>query len=93
MIVSILVFSVTGWHNPILNLVIRLALLPVVAGLSYEIIKWAGKSESKFVQVFNVPGLFFQNFTTKEPDDSMLEVAIEAMNNVLVDTNKGEDKW
>lgn len=93
MVVSILVFSVTGWHNPIINLLIRLALLPVVAGLSYEIIKWAGKSESKFVQAFNGPGLFFQKFTTKEPDDSMIEVAIEAMNNVLVDTNKGEDKW
>lgn len=94
MVVSILVFSFAGWYNEAWkNMIIRLLLLPVVAGISYEIIKFAGKSESKVVQLLNVPGMMFQKYTTKEPDDSMVEVAIEAMNNVLDTTNEGEDKW
>lgn len=94
MVVSILVFSFAGWHDAAWkNMIIRLILLPVVAGISYEIIKFSGKSESKIVQLLNVPGLAFQSFTTKEPDDSMVEVAIEAMKGVLETTNEGEDKW
>ncbi len=94
MVVSILVFSFAGWHDEAWkNMIIRLILLPVVAGISYEIIKFAGKSQSKAVQLLNVPGLMFQKYTTKEPDDSMVEVAIEAMKNVLETTNEGEDKW
>lgn len=94
MIVSILVFSFAGWYNEAWkNMIIRLLLLPVVAGISYEIIKFAGKSQSKVVQLLNVPGLMFQNYTTKEPEDSMVEVAIEAMKNVLETTDEGEDKW
>jgi len=94
MVVSILVFSFAGWYEEAWkNMVIRLLLLPVVAGISYEVIKFAGKSESKIVQLLNVPGLMFQNYTTKEPDDSMVEVAIEAMKGVLETTKEGEDKW
>ncbi|OPZ86007.1 MAG: hypothetical protein BWY74_03760 [Firmicutes bacterium ADurb.Bin419] len=94
MVVSILVFSFAGWYDEAWkNMIIRLLLLPVVAGISYEIIKFAGKSQSKFVQLLNVPGMMFQKYTTKEPDDSMVEVAIEAMNNVLNTTKEGEDKW
>ena len=94
MVVSILVFSFAGWYDEAWkNMIIRLLLLPVVAGISYEIIKFAGKSESKIVRILNVPGLMFQNYTTKEPDDSMVEVAIEAMKNVLETTKEGEDKW
>ena len=94
MVVSILVFSFAGWYDEAWkNMIIRLLLLPVVAGISYEVIKFAGKSDSKIVRILNVPGLMFQNFTTKEPDDSMVEVAIEAMKNVLETTKEGEDKW
>ncbi|TYQ14901.1 UNVERIFIED_CONTAM: uncharacterized protein YqhQ [Acetivibrio alkalicellulosi] len=92
MVVSILVFSMTGWHHPLINIVIRLALLPVVAGISYEITRFAGRSESTFVRIISAPGLFFQNFTTKEPDESQIEVAIEAMKNVMVE-DKEKDKW
>lgn len=94
MVVSILVFSFAGWYEEAWkNMIIRLLLLPVVAGISYEVIKFAGKSQSKIVQILNMPGLMFQNYTTKEPDDSMVEVAIEAMKGVLETTKEGEDKW
>lgn len=92
MIVSILVFSLTPWIGVWQNIVIRLLLLPLVAGLSYEIIKFAGRSESKLVGILNIPGLAFQRFTTDEPDDSQIEVAIEAMKSVLV-KDREEDKW
>lgn len=92
MIISILIFSLTGWHSVIINLLIRLPLIPVVAGVSYEIIKIAGRSTSKFTRIINAPGMAFQFFTTKEPDASQIEVAIAAFNNVLVD-NKEADKW
>ena len=92
MIVSILVFSVTPWNSIWQNILMRLLLLPLVAGLSYEIIKFAGRSQSKIAGILNVPGLAFQRFTTSEPDDSQIEVAIEAMKSVLVD-DKELDKW
>ncbi|MFZ5986824.1 MAG: DUF1385 domain-containing protein [Bacillota bacterium] len=92
MIVSIMVFSVAGLHNMWMNILIRLILLPLVAGLSYEIIKFAGRSESKIMGIVNAPGLMFQRYTTREPDDSQIEVAIEAMKNVLV-KSKEDDKW
>lgn len=85
MIISILVFSFTGWHNVFINITIRLLLVPVVAGLSYEIIKFVGKRENKISKIINKPGLFFQKFTTLEPDDFQIEVAIAAMNSVLKD--------
>lgn len=92
MIVSIMVFSLTPWVGVWQNIVIRLVLLPLVAGLSYEIIKFAGRSESKIVSILNIPGLAFQRFTTNEPDDSQIEVAIEAMKSVLV-KDREQDKW
>lgn len=92
MIVSIMVFSLAGQHGLWQNILLRIILLPLVAGLSYEIIKFAGRSESKLVGIINKPGLMFQRFTTREPDDSQIEVAIEAMKNVLV-KNKEDDKW
>ncbi len=92
-IVSILVFAFTGWHNILINSVIRILLVPVVAGLSYEALKFAGRhSEHKFVKILNAPGMAFQRFTTREPDDSQLEVAIAAFKNVLV-ADKEADKW
>ena len=74
------------------NMLYRLLLLPVVAGLSYEMIKLAGKSKNKFVALLTKPGLWLQKITTREPDDSQLEVAIESLKAVLTG-NKEDDKW
>ncbi|QZY55504.1 DUF1385 domain-containing protein [Crassaminicella profunda] len=92
MVVSLLLFSMVGWPNPVMRVLSRLLLMPIVAGISYEIIKWAGKSQSKMVRYISYPGLLFQKLTTREPDDSQLEVAIEAMKNVLTD-DKEADLW
>lgn len=92
MIVSILVFSFSGWHHPVINVIIRVLLMPVVAGLSYEVIKFAGRSKLKIMKLVSVPGLALQRFTTREPDGSQIEVAIEALKNVLVE-DKNADKW
>jgi uncharacterized protein YqhQ len=80
MIVSIIVFSLIGRHtNIFVNMGIRLLLLPIVAGLSYEIIRFAGKSKSKIVCILNKPGMWLQHLTTREPDDSQIEVAIKSL--------------
>lgn len=92
MIISIVLFSFISWDNVWIRLGLRLALLPVVAGISYEIIRWAGRSKSKIVCLLSKPGMWLQNITTREPDDSQLEVAITAMKAVLTD-NKEDDKW
>lgn len=70
----------------------RIICLPIVAGLSYEVIKWAGRSNSKCVCVLSKPGLWLQKLTTREPDDSQIEVAIESMLPCIPD-DKEEDKW
>ncbi len=92
MIISIILFSFISWENFWIRLGLRILLLPVVAGLSYEVIHWAGKSESKIVCIISRPGMWLQKITTREPDDSQLEVAIEAMKAVLTG-DKEEDKW
>jgi len=92
MIISILVFSFIGWHSVLINIISRLLLIPLVAGISYEILKFAGRSEWKVMSIINAPGLAFQMFTTREPDDSQIEVAIEAFRNVMVEDKKA-DEW
>ena len=92
MIVSILVFSAFSWSNIFMRTFIRLAFLPVVAGISYEIIKWAGKSESLLSKWVSAPGMWLQMITTREPDDSQIEVAIEALKNVLTEDPEA-DNW
>ncbi len=92
MIISIVLFSFISWDNMWTRLGMRLLLLPVVAGISYEIIRWAGKSKSKVVCIISRPGMWLQKITTREPDDSQLEVAIASMKAVLTD-NKEDDKW
>ncbi|MDI3535095.1 MAG: hypothetical protein PWQ82_1460 [Thermosediminibacterales bacterium] len=82
MLVSIMVFSFLGWPNLLLRIVSRLLLFPLVAGVSYEIIKYAGRSNSPFIKTINAPGLWLQKLTTREPDDSQIEVAIEALKEV-----------
>lgn len=92
MIISIILFSFVSWGNMWIRLGMKLLLLPVVAGISYEIIRWAGRSKNKIVCVISRPGMWLQNITTREPDDSQLEVAIESMKAVLTE-NKEDDKW
>lgn len=92
MVISIILFSFISWDNMWTRLGMRLLLLPVVAGISYEIIRWAGRSKSKIVCIISRPGMWLQNITTREPDDSQLEVAIASMKAVLTD-NKEDDKW
>ncbi len=92
MVISIILFSFISWDNIWTRLGMRILLLPVVAGISYEIIRWAGRSQSKIVSILSKPGMWLQNITTREPDDAQLEVAIAAMEAVLTD-NKEDDKW
>lgn len=84
MLVSIALFSVIKFDSLLLNFVVRLALMPLVAGLSYEIIRLSAKKESGWVfKLFTRPGVWLQNITTQEPDDQQLEVAIEALKESL----------
>jgi uncharacterized protein YqhQ len=84
MIVAIVLFSVIKFDTLWINLAVRIALMPVVAGISYEVIRYAAKKESgAFFKFMTLPGLWLQNITTQEPDDSQLEVAIEALNESL----------
>ena len=92
MIISILLFSFISWENMWTRLLFRLLLLPFVAGISYEVIRWAGRSKSRIVCLISKPGMWLQQITTREPDDSQLEVAICSMKAVLTD-NKEDDKW
>lgn len=92
MIVSILVFAVVNWSNVWTRMLLRILLLPVVVGISYEIIKWAGRHDNVLTRIVSAPGKALQHLTTQEPDDSMLEVAIAAIKLVLPET-EGEDLW
>ena len=92
MIISILIFALLPKTGLFLRILLRLLLLPLVAGLSYEVIKLAGKSNNSCVKWLTKPGLWLQYLTTREPDDSQLEVAIESLKAVLTD-NKEDDKW
>lgn len=92
LLISIIVFIFVkvglGWQR----IVIKLLCLPFIAGISFEIIKWAGRSESPVVKLLSKPGLWLQKITTQEPDDSMIEVAIAAMTAVLPEEGEN-DKW
>jgi uncharacterized protein YqhQ len=84
MLVAIVLFSVIKFDALWLNLVVRIALMPLVAGLSYEIIRYAAKKESSAIFKFmTLPGLWLQNITTQEPDGEQLEVAIKALKESL----------
>lgn len=83
MIIAVLVHAFMGWPNVILRMVSRILVLPIIAGLSYELLKWAGRSSSPIVKVLSMPGLYVQKLTTKEPDNEQLEVAIAALKAVL----------
>ena len=79
MAVSIIIFSFTGWGNFIERLVLRILLIPIVSGITYELIKWLGRNDNKLSKIIAYPGLKLQELTTKEPDESQIEVAIAAL--------------
>lgn len=85
MVISLILFSLLGWPNLFWRITSRLLLLPVVAGLSYELLRWAGRSDNIIVKILSMPGLYLQKITTAEPTDEHLEVAIAAMKAVMVD--------
>ena len=108
MVISILVFSVASsallaavpWLEAIrgtfgyrlLMIAFKLLLLPIVVGITYEINRWAGRHDNGFTRILTAPGMWLQNFTTNEPDDSMIEVGIAAVEAVLPE-QEGADRW
>lgn len=81
--ISILLLLVVRVESPVMRVFVRIALLPVIAGISYEILRLAGRSENPLINLLSKPGLAIQKMTTKEPDDGMIEVAIEAVEAVF----------
>ncbi len=92
MIISILVFSTVQWSNGWMRMLVRLVLLPLVVGISYEINRWVGRHDNTLSRILTAPGLWLQNYTTNEPDDTMIETGIRALKLVLPE-EKGEDEW
>lgn len=83
MLISIILFIFIRFDNRILQLVARLLLVPVIAGIAYEVLRFAGNSDNAFVNIISKPGLLLQRLTTKEPEDDMIEVAIAAVEKVF----------
>lgn len=81
--VSIILFFFIRVQNPVYRVLIRIALIPVIAGISYEIIRLAGRSDNIFVRIISAPGMLLQKLTTKEPDESMIEVAMKSVEAVF----------
>lgn len=81
--VSIIVCFFITVESPVLRVVLRIALIPLIAGISYEMIRLAGNSDNPVVELLSKPGLALQNLTTKEPEDDMIEVAIKAVEEVF----------
>lgn len=79
MAVSIIVFSFTGWTDPLMRIVSRILLLPLISGITYEILRWLGKTKGPVQKIIAYPGMMLQRLTTKEPLDDMLEVSIRAL--------------
>jgi uncharacterized protein YqhQ len=99
MITSLIVFflanillSGLNWSNTFLRIGFRLLLLPIVVGISYEANRWMGRSESLLSRLLRAPGLWMQNLTTREPEDGMIEIGIDAMKRVIPES-EGEDLW
>ncbi|GKZ05007.1 hypothetical protein ANS015_08090 [Paraclostridium bifermentans] len=83
MFTSIILFSFFGWPNPIIRIIMRIVCVPIVAGISYEIIKLLGKYNNILTRIVAYPGMMLQKLTTKEPDDKQLEVALKALDSVI----------
>lgn len=83
MFTSIILFSFFGWPNILIRMVMRILFIPIVAGVSYEIIKFIGKYNNMLSKIVAYPGMILQHITTKEPNDEQLEVAIKALKAVI----------
>ena len=81
--ISIILLMLIQVESPLMRVIVRIALIPVIAGISYEVLKLAGRSENPIINILSRPGLAIQKLTTKEPDDSMIEVAIQAVEAVF----------
>ena len=81
--ISVILLMLIQVESPVMRVIVRIALIPVIAGISYEVLKLAGRSENSIVNLLSKPGLAIQKLTTKEPDDSMIEVAIQAVEAVF----------
>ena len=108
MVISVLVFSIASslllaifpaleairgtFGYRILMIAFKLLLLPLVVSITYEINRWAGRHDNGFTRILTAPGMWLQNFTTNEPDDSMIEVGIAAVEAVLPE-QEGADRW
>lgn len=108
MVISILIFSVASslllslapglvamrgsFLYRLLMILFKLLLLPLVVSITYELNRWAGRHDNGFTRVLTAPGMYLQHFTTNEPDDSMIEVGIAAVQAVLPE-KEGEDRW
>ena len=91
-LIGIVIYAVLPWESTALRVLYKILLLPVLVGVSYEVIKWAGRSNSWLARAVSQPGLWLQRLTTFEPEDSMIEVAIAAVTPVLPD-NPEEGRW
>lgn len=83
MVISIVLFMIIKVDSPLLRIILRLLLIPVIAGISYEFIRLAGRTDNFIVRIISAPGLLLQRLTTKEPDDTMIEVAIKSVEAVF----------
>ncbi|RVU55219.1 DUF1385 domain-containing protein [Anaerosphaera multitolerans] len=93
MIISIIVLSFFGWPSPVMRVISRLVALPVIAGIAYEVNRIIGKSDLKLCKFIAIPGLKIQeHITVREPDDSMIEVALESLKAVLPEDGES-DLW
>jgi len=91
LVISLLLFSLLGWPNLLVRITSRLLFIPLIAGLSYELLRWAGKSSSSLIKVISLPGLWLQILTTKEPDASQIETALSSLKAVLDYSEGNED--
>jgi uncharacterized protein YqhQ len=84
MIIALLIFSLLGWPNLAIRIASRIVFIPLIAGLSYELLRYAGQNDSALVRILSLPGLLLQKLTTRNPDERQLELAIAALKAVLV---------
>lgn len=83
MAISIIFFILIPVQQPVMKIVVRILMIPVIAGVSYEVLRFAGQHEGKLVDIVSAPGMALQKLTTKEPDEKMAEVAIKAVEAVF----------
>lgn len=90
--ISIIIGSFISWDNPAIRMLLKLLLIPVVVGISYELIKLAGRSDGIFTRIISAPGMWLQHITTCEPDDGQIECAIAALTAVIPE-DENADRW